>query len=58
MAAGGDVLVRVNSTNLPGACAFCVVDEGGVAAVRAGAYTITVGDGLTSVIKPMVVVAT
>ena len=56
--AGASVEVVVNSTNLPGACAFCTVDESGMAAVRRGTYTITVGDGTRSEIKPLVLTAT
>ena len=56
--AGESSLVVVNSTNVRGACAFCTVDEQGVAAVREGSYTITVGDGSDSAVTPMVTRAT
>ena len=55
--AGRSQLVVVNSTNVRGACAFCTVDEQGVAAVREGSYTITVGDGSDSAVLPMVTTA-
>ena len=51
------VTVRVNSSNLLGACAFCTVDEDGVAAVRPGRYTITVGDASASAVAPAVTTA-
>ena len=51
---GDTATVTVNSSNVPGLCAFCTVDQHGVAAVRAATYTITVGDGAASQIDPMV----
>ena len=47
----------VNSSNVLGACAFCMVDVEGVAAVRAARYSITVGDGASCEIAPMVTTA-
>ena len=56
--AGESLLVVVNSTNVRGACAFCTVDEQGMAAVREGSYSITIGDGSDSAVTPMVTRAT
>ena len=55
--AGESVLVAVNSTNMLGACAFCTVDLDGVAAVRPGRYSITIGDGASSIVPPIVTTA-
>jgi len=55
--AGHSALVVVNSSNVLGACAFCMVDVEGVAAVRAARYSITVGDGASCEIAPMVTTA-
>lgn len=52
--AGSSSLVVVNSTNIRGTCAFCTVDEQGIAAVREGSYTITIGDGNDSAVTPMI----
>ena len=36
--------MRLQSDGLPGYCSFCSVDEGGGSEVRAGRFTVTVGD--------------
>ena len=37
------VVVRTDS--LPGTCTFCSINEDGVAAVRPGLFTVTIGGG-------------
>lgn len=45
LAPGVSQRVVVRTDSLPGTCTFCSVNEDGVAAVRPGLFTVTIGDG-------------
>ena len=42
---GQQAAITVSSTNLPGICGWCTADDAGTMRVRAGDYTVFVGDG-------------
>lgn len=45
IAPGASQRVVVRTDSLPGTCTFCSINEDGVAAVRPGLFTVTIGDG-------------